>query len=50
MLMGSVEYWHTLRELHHVEHFSFLRAPMIMAVLMSITGIVLFFGIILHVL
>jgi putative membrane protein len=50
MVMGTIEYWHTLRELRHIEHFSLGRAPLLMAVFMSVTGVVLFFSIIMRVL
>jgi putative membrane protein len=50
MVMGTIEYWHTLRELRRIDHFSFARAPLLMALFLSVTGVVLFFSIIMRVL
>jgi putative membrane protein len=45
ILMGTIDHWHSLKLLRQVRNFKLTRPPMIMAVLMSITGFVLFFGI-----
>jgi len=46
MVMGTIEYWGVLKELGHVNTFSRARPALFMAVLMSVTGLVLFFSII----
>jgi inner membrane protein YidH len=46
MVMGTIEYVQTLKMLHHHQHFRLARPPMIMALLMSVTGLFLFFSII----
>jgi len=45
ILMGTFDHWHSLKLLRQLRDFKLTRPPMIMAVLMSITGLVLFFGI-----
>jgi putative membrane protein len=45
MVMGSIAYWHTLQELHQDAAMVFLRPALIMAILMSLTGLLLVFGI-----
>jgi len=50
ILMGTIQYVLCLRELARHGDFSLTRPPMIMAVLMSISGVVLFLGIIARVL
>lgn len=45
MVMGTFEYWRTLKALHQQQHFLHPRAPLIMAAIMSITGVILFFSI-----
>jgi len=45
ILMGTIDHWHSLKLLRQLRHFKLTRPPMIMAVLMSVTGLVLFFGI-----
>ena len=46
MVMGTIEYWQTLKALRKVQDFRLARPPLIMAVLMSVTGVFLFFSII----
>ena len=46
MVMGTIEYWQVLKELSMMHHFRRARPALIMAVLMSVTGLVLFFSII----
>ena len=46
MVMGTIEYWQTLKMLRLLQDFRLIRPPLIMAVLMSITGTFLFFSII----
>jgi putative membrane protein len=45
MVMGTVEYWQTLRVLDQQRIFSRPRSPLIMAIIMSISGVVLFVSI-----
>ena len=45
MLMGTVEYAQALRDLHAIKDFSPMRPAFIMAILMSILGLYLFFSI-----
>jgi putative membrane protein len=45
MVMGTVEYWCTLQDLRQDSPFRRLRPTLIMAVVMSITGLLLVFGI-----
>jgi len=46
MVMGTVEYWGTLREVHQLQDFRLARPALIMAVLMSVLGVFLFVSII----
>ncbi len=46
IIMGTVEFWHTLRQLRELNHFHAGRPTLIMAFLMSATGIALCVGII----
>jgi putative membrane protein len=46
MLMGTIEYWGVLKELGRANTFSRARPALYMAVVMSVTGLVLFFSII----
>ena len=46
MVMGTIEYWQTLKALRQLREFRLARPPFIMALLMSITGTFLFFSII----
>jgi putative membrane protein len=41
IVMGTVSYWHTLRELRPLRHFRFAQPVTVMAVLMGALGIVL---------
>jgi putative membrane protein len=45
MVMGTIEYWQTLRVLDQERIFSRPRPPLIMAIIMSISGILLFVSI-----
>ena len=45
MVMGTIEYWQTLKVLHQQRIFSRPRSPLIMAIIMSISGILLFVSI-----
>ena len=45
MVMGTLEYWQTLRVLNQQRIFSRPRSPLIMAIIMSISGILLFVSI-----
>jgi putative membrane protein len=46
MVMGAVEYVQTLRDLHTLRQIKLRRPAFIMALLMSVMGVLLFFGII----
>ena len=46
MVMGTIEYWQTLKGLRKLQDFRLARPPLIMALLMSVTGLFLFFSII----
>jgi putative membrane protein len=46
MVMGTIEYWHTLKELRLLSHFRLARPALIMALLMSVGGLFMFFSII----
>ncbi len=50
MVMGTIEYWGTLREVHHVQSFRIARPALIMALVMSVLGLFLFFGIVVRLL
>jgi putative membrane protein len=50
IVMGTVEYWHRRRELLTYGRISLWRPAFVMAVMMSLTGLFLFFGIISRVL
>lgn len=45
MVMGTIEYWQTLRTLHQPRVFQKPRAPLIMAFIMSLMGLFLFLSI-----
>ena len=45
MVMGTIEYWQTLKVLHQQRIFGRPRSPLIMALIMSIAGILLFLSI-----
>ena len=46
MVMGTIEYVQTLKLLRQLQKFRLARPPLIMAVMMSVTGLFLFFSII----
>ena len=48
MIMGKVEYWHTLKSLDVGRPLSIWRPSFIMALVMSVAGLVLFFGILMQ--
>ena len=48
--MGTIEYWQTLKVLSRTHEFRLVRSPLIMAVIMAVTGLALFFSIIARVL
>jgi putative membrane protein len=45
MLMGTAEYWQTLKELHQIKDFRLTRPSLIMALIMSVMGVFLFVSI-----
>jgi putative membrane protein len=45
MVMGTMEYWQTLRVLNQRQIFSRPRSPLIMAMIMSLSGVLLFVSI-----
>ena len=45
MVMGTLEYWQTLKVLHQQRIFGRPRAPLIMAMIMSVSGVLLFVSI-----
>jgi len=45
MLMGTIEYWQTLKELRLIQHYRILRPSFIIAVIISISGLIMFFSI-----
>jgi putative membrane protein len=46
MVMGTIDYVATLRELHTLNEFKLTRPALVMALLMSVTGLIMFFSII----
>ena len=46
MVIGTIEYWATLKDLRAFRPIATLRPPLVMAVLMSLSGLSLFFSII----
>ncbi len=50
MLLGSIEYWLTLRDLAHTMVVRLWRPAFVIALVMSVTGMLLFFSIILRLL
>jgi putative membrane protein len=50
MVMGTIEYWQSLRTLHQPRIFQRPRPPLIMALIMSLMGVFLFSSIIARVL
>ena len=45
MVMGTLEYWQTLKVLHQPRIFERPRSPLIMAMIMSLSGLLLFVSI-----
>jgi len=45
MVIGTVEYWSTLKMLSQLQHFRLTRPALVMALLMSIMGVALFLAI-----
>jgi putative membrane protein len=45
MLMGTVEYWQTLKGLHKIMEFRLMRSSLVMALIMSVLGVFLFVSI-----
>jgi putative membrane protein len=45
-VLGTIEYWHTLKELRQLQHFSIRRPAFVIALIMSVTGVSMFFSII----
>jgi len=45
ILMGTIEYWETLKELHERKDFRLTRPSLIMALIMSVMGVFLFVSI-----
>ena len=50
MVMGTIEYWQTLRELRQENAFRLLRPALIMALVMSAAGLLLVFSILTRIL
>jgi len=48
MVMGTIEYVATIRALRELKEFRIARPPLIMAMLMSCMGLIMFFSIITH--
>jgi putative membrane protein len=46
MVMGVVEYWNTLKELHHVKEIRLVRPTLAMGIIMAVMGVFLFFAIV----
>jgi hypothetical protein len=46
MVMGTIEYWESIKWLRRYQAVPFARPSMIMALLMSVAGVFLFFSII----
>ena len=46
MVMGTIEYWQTLRQVHQLQDFRLARPALVMALLMSIVGVFLFISIV----
>src|ERR1700723_159188 len=45
MLMGTIEYWQTLKALHEIKDFRLTRPSLVMALIMSVMGVFLFVSI-----
>jgi len=46
MVMGTIEYWQSIKALRRFQPIAFARPSMIMALIMSVGGVLLFFSII----
>lgn len=46
IVLGTIEYWHHRRDLLVLSHVKLWRPSFVMALIMSVTGVFLFFGII----
>ena len=46
IVMGTIEYWQTLKQLRMLEHFRLMQPTMIMALLMCASGLFLCYGIV----
>ena len=46
MVMGTIEYWESLKELHTLQKFRLWRPSLVIALIMSLTGLFMFFSII----
>jgi putative membrane protein len=46
MAMGTIEYWHNLKELRQLQNFRILRPAFVTAVIISVTGLVMFISVI----
>lgn len=46
MVLGTVEYWETLKELRRFEHFGNWRPSFVIALIMSLTGLFLFVSVV----
>lgn len=46
MVMGAIEYWQLMKQLHQPRIFTRPRYPLIMAIIMSISGLILFSSIV----
>lgn len=49
IVMGTIEYWQTLRDLRQFREIRLMRPPFIMALIMSVSGMTLFFSIIMRI-
>ena len=45
MVMGTLEYWQTIHELRRDTRFWYLRPALVMSLVMSVSGLILIFGI-----
>ena len=45
MVMGTVDYWQTLKQMRQQRHFNLTRPALVMALLMSVKGLALFVSI-----
>ena len=45
MVMGTIEFFHTMRTLNQLESFRITRPSLVMSLILSVSGVALFFGI-----